>query len=106
MNVNWRKTTVMLKAMPHATILTAPSLVNVRKDLGELEVSVKVTNLLLTTALVHYSKIVICCVDVNECAEVIDTCGDPMRADCSNTYGSFLCTCKVGYTGDGINCTG
>ena len=27
-------------------------------------------------------------------------------ANCSNTKGSFFCTCHIGYSGDGVNCTG
>ena len=42
--------------------------------------------------------------DVDECTEGIHNChADGM---CTNTNGSFYCTCQVGYTGDGINCTG
>ena len=29
-----------------------------------------------------------------------------MDGICTNTNGSFYCTCQVGYTGDGVNCTG
>lgn len=28
------------------------------------------------------------------------------NANCSNTKGSFFCTCHIGYSGDGVNCTG
>ena len=28
------------------------------------------------------------------------------NATCSNTHGSFRCTCVSVYTGDGVNCTG
>ena len=41
-------------------------------------------------------------VDVNECdAPVCDT-----NANCSNTYGSYFCTCVGGYTGNGSQCEG
>ena len=29
-----------------------------------------------------------------------------VNASCTNTVGSFICTCKVGYTGDGRVCSG
>lgn len=42
--------------------------------------------------------------DVNECTDEVHNChGDGF---CTNTNGSFYCTCHVGYTGDGVNCTG
>lgn len=43
--------------------------------------------------------------DVNECDEGTDDCH--VDADCMDTIGSYLCTCSLGYSGDGIdNCTG
>ena len=41
--------------------------------------------------------------DANECDEGSDSCD--MNADCVNTQGSYTCTCKAGYSGDGIYCT-
>jgi len=43
-------------------------------------------------------------IDVNECASNNGGCS--VLADCINTAGSFACTCKNGYIGDGFNCTG
>ena len=42
-------------------------------------------------------------VDVNECDEETADCHS--NATCSNTVGSYDCTCVLGYSGDGFNCT-
>ena len=47
---------------------------------------------------------VICSPDINECIETIDNCH--MNATCSNTDGSFTCSCNQGFSGDGVNCDG
>ena len=45
-----------------------------------------------------------CFADVNECITGVNNCD--ANADCNNTEGSFECTCKPGYSGNGVNCTG
>merc|ERR1712192_20433 len=40
--------------------------------------------------------------DVNECKSGVHNCD--INANCTNTNGSFTCTCNVGYSGDGSNC--
>ena len=40
--------------------------------------------------------------DVNECDEGTDLCDS--NADCTNTIGSYECTCTVGYSGNGNTC--
>ena len=41
-------------------------------------------------------------VDIDECLN--QSCH--LNATCNNTVGSFICTCDVGYSGDGLNCSG
>ena len=47
----------------------------------------------------HYYNIIL---DINECQEEL-RCGK--NATCTNTEGSFRCTCNICYYGDGYNCT-
>ena len=44
-------------------------------------------------------------IDIDECARSIDNCDD--NAACTDTVGSYYCTCSNGYEGDGTtgNCT-
>ena len=44
------------------------------------------------------------CSDIDECTAATDNCD--VNAACSNTVGSFTCSCNTGYTGDGTvgNC--
>ena len=43
--------------------------------------------------------------DIDECASAhLNSCDD--NATCSNTDGSFTCTCNVGFAGDGVACVG
>ena len=42
--------------------------------------------------------------DINECgSDDLNNCHE--NAQCTNTEGSFTCSCNPGYTGDGVNCT-
>jgi len=44
-------------------------------------------------------------IDINECnAGGTNNCHP--QAICTNTIGSFTCTCKTGYSGSGVSCTG
>ena len=42
------------------------------------------------------------CSDVNECVVGTDLCS--LNAGCSNTEGSYSCSCDSGYSGNGSTC--
>ena len=42
--------------------------------------------------------------DIDECSASPPVCD--VNANCSNTRGSYICTCKAGYNGDGKICRG
>ena len=42
--------------------------------------------------------------DIDECTDNTHNCDD--NAVCTNTIGSFICTCNIGYAGDGHTCNG
>ena len=42
--------------------------------------------------------------DINECS--VNRSGCDVNADCHNKPGSYSCTCKTGYSGNGSNCIG
>ena len=42
--------------------------------------------------------------DIDEC--VAGNSGCDVRADCVNTAGSYNCTCKTGFSGNGSTCEG
>ena len=53
---------------------------------------------LMQVKALHYNA------DVDEC-EVDDLNNCHESAQCTNTVGSYTCSCNPGYTGDGVNCT-
>ena len=52
---------------------------------------------------VYLPKAVIHHVDVDECDRDLDECS--INAQCTDTMGSYNCTCNIGYDGNGFNCT-
>ena len=42
--------------------------------------------------------------DIDECER--GSAGCDVNANCSNTEGSYVCSCILGYTGSGLMCTG
>ena len=53
---------------------------------------------------VHLFTCIMHSTDINECELETHTCSP--NANCTDTDGSFNCTCREGFEGDGFNCTG
>jgi len=58
----------------------------------------------LITGGLQQSALMLDCADIDECA--INNGGCDTEAICSNSEGSFMCTCQSGYSGDGNTCAG
>ena len=43
--------------------------------------------------------------DIPECSFQAEAYPCHVRADCTESFGSYSCQCKDGYTGDGLQCT-
>ena len=64
------------------------------------------TSKMLARCLMTFNYYMFCTslyVDIDECENGEDNCHE--NAQCTNTEGSFTCSCNPGYTGDGVNCT-
>ena len=42
-------------------------------------------------------------IDIDECEEDTDSCD--VKSMCTNTFGSYQCTCNIGFFGDGFQCS-
>ena len=61
----------------------------------------------------HVYDIVIECMHILSCLPDINECEGPgdnptchEHANCTDTEGSYTCTCNTGFSGDGFNCSG
>jgi len=52
----------------------------------------------------NLTKSIVKSIDINECST--NNGGCDAQAVCTNTPGSFSCSCKSGYSGNGFNCLG
>ncbi len=43
-------------------------------------------------------------IDIDECSASVPVCD--VNANCQNSDGSYSCSCKAGFTGDGKTCAG
>ena len=49
-------------------------------------------------------KLFVKILDIDECSEELNPCDQ--NADCTNSNGSYSCTCKQGFAGNGTACEG
>ena len=99
MNVPLMLTTVM--RMPTALTLMEVSNALVFLVIWEMEPFARVRSifiyLILNCKLYYVTPF---CIDIDECETELDNCHE--NANCSDTVGSFECTCVEGYEGDGV----
>ena len=55
-------------------------------------------------SIIYLSLLYMIPIDDDECKNGLHNCD--INADCTNTIGSFECTCKDGFLGDGNTCIG
>ena len=96
-----QKTVITVMVMLHAWIYLGVSCVHVIQALLEMVSLVKVHKELCLNFDVFKKEYFF--LDIIEC-DMQGKC-DP-HAFCNNTIGSFMCTCQVGYSGDGFQCVG
>ena len=107
MNVQQIMEDAMLKQ--HAQILQEILLVLAKLDTLEMVSVAKVKknfgqeNIYLFIAFRSINKL-IKLIDTDEC--LTNNGGCHAQATCTNTPGSFSCACKLGYSGNGFDCTG
>ena len=103
MSVNWR----YIHAIPVPTALTqrVVSTVHVGKALRVTDSTVQVCTisilLFCTKIMTNYNYLA---ADIPECERGLDDCDQ--NATCTNTIGDYICTCNIGFTGDGYMCPG
>ena len=65
-----------------------------------------IIKIVVMTQIFHLNIFVcVCGLDADECTDGTHNC-DVNGAVCNNTPGSYNCSCKDGFVGNGINCTG
>ena len=73
-------------------------------DTVEMESTVQVSYYIIELGSFIYITLHLVFADINECELKTHNCS--YNANCTDTDGSFNCTCTEGFKGDGFNCTG
>ena len=102
MNVNY-SLMIAIQMLLALTLLVATNVL-VTLAMKEMDSTVQVRLLAIPT--LHCSHVLTECtipLDVDECSRNLDNCHP--SATCSDTEGSFDCTCSSGFEGVGVNCS-
>ena len=83
---------------------TALTLLEVMSVLAHLDIVEMVSYVMVCYQTLFY-RVISSFTDIDECSSEQDFPCDS-NANCSNTIGSFICTCLIGFTGDGHSCEG
>ena len=98
-------TNVLIPLLITAVIMqTAPTLLEVLSVLAHLDILEMVSYVMVCYQTLFY-RVVSSFTDIDECSSEQDFPCDS-NANCSNTIGSYICTCLIGFTGDGHSCEG
>ena len=73
-------------------------------DTVEMESTVQVSYYIIELGSFIYITLHLVSADINECEQETYPCHS--NANCTDTDGSFNCTCREGFEGNGFNCTG
>ena len=98
MNVHSMKTTA-LSLLPVRILWEEREVSSVHVILDTLGMALLVTVSNVTDLL---RRLMLNIADIDECSTSMHTC--VVQATCTDTEGSFSCTCNTGFTGDGTNC--
>ena len=98
--MNAVKDWMIVMIMPHVLMLVMATPVPVTLGTQAMEQSVKVSPSYNWHWTIYYNS---SSLDVDECAGNDSVCDE--HATCTDTEGSFLCTCNTGFSGDGYNCS-
>ena len=97
----WMALTTVIWMQTVPTLLEVLS-VCVIQDIVEMDWTALVRTSVTSQWLMFYDWFCSPYADINECLS--DVCH--VNAICTNTLGSFVCSCSSGYTGDGVTCSG